>query len=52
MPDILGRRPLVALQDAAVAQGLGAAPAMRDVEFWGVLIIGTSLGNARSSKVP
>lgn len=52
LSDILGRRPLMTLHKDAVAQGLSAAPAMRDVERWGVLIVGTGLGNARFSNVP
>ncbi len=51
LPDILGRRPVVALHNHAVAQGLSAAPAMRDVERWGVLTVGAGLGNARFSNV-
>jgi hypothetical protein len=30
-----------------VAQGLAEVPFMQDVERWGVLTIGTGLGNAR-----
>ena len=30
-----------------VVQGLSEAPSMRDVERWGVMTIGTRLGNAR-----
>jgi hypothetical protein len=30
-----------------VAQGLSEVPFMQDVERWGVLTIGTGLGNAR-----
>jgi hypothetical protein len=30
-----------------VVQGLSEAPFMQDVEHWGVLTIGTGLGNAR-----
>jgi hypothetical protein len=30
-----------------VAQGLSEVPFMQDVEYWGVLTIGTGLGNAR-----
>ena len=31
----------------AVAQGLSEVPFMQDVERWGVITIGTGLGNAR-----
>ncbi len=41
----------MALHNHAVAQGLSAAPAMRDVERWGVLTVGTGLGNARFSNL-
>jgi hypothetical protein len=30
-----------------VAQGLSEVPFMQDVERWGVLTVGTGLGNAR-----
>jgi hypothetical protein len=30
-----------------VVQGLSEVPFMQDVEHWGVLTIGTGLGNAR-----
>ena len=33
--------------DSTVAQGLAEVPFMQDVEHWGVLTIGTGLGNAR-----
>ena len=35
------------LHNDAVVQGLSEAPFMRDVTHWGVLTIGTGLGNAR-----
>jgi hypothetical protein len=50
LPDILGRRPVVAVHNDAVAQGLSEAPAMRDVQRWGVLTVGTGFGNARFSN--
>ncbi|MBV8913854.1 MAG: ROK family protein [Acetobacteraceae bacterium] len=37
----------VAMHNDAVVQGLSEAPFMRDVERWGVMTIGTGLGNAR-----
>jgi hypothetical protein len=33
-----------------VAQGLSEVPFMQDVDHWGVLTIGTGLGNARFSN--
>jgi len=35
------------MHNDGVAQGLSEAPFMQDVECWGVLTIGTGLGNAR-----
>jgi hypothetical protein len=35
------------MHNDAVAQGLSEATYMQDVEHWGVLTIGTGLGNAR-----
>jgi hypothetical protein len=37
----------VVVHNDAVMQGLSETPAMQDVERWGVLTIGTGLGNAR-----
>jgi predicted NBD/HSP70 family sugar kinase len=37
----------IVMHNDAVVQGLSEAPFMRDVERWGVLTIGTGLGNAR-----
>jgi hypothetical protein len=34
------------MHNDAVVQGLSEVPNMRDVESWGVLTIGTGLGNA------
>lgn len=38
---------VVIMHNDAVVQGLSELPRMRDVERWGVLTIGTGLGNAR-----
>jgi len=38
---------VVVMHNDAVVQGWSEIPAMRDVERWGVLTIGTGLGNAR-----
>jgi len=35
------------MHNDGVAQGLAEVPFMQDVERWGVLTIGTGLGNAR-----
>ena len=46
LPDIAGRRPVVRMHNDAVVQGLSELPWMRVVPRWGVLTIGTGLGNA------
>jgi hypothetical protein len=38
---------MVVLHNDAVVQGLSEVPFMTDVAHWGVLTIGTGLGNAR-----
>ena len=40
----------VVMHNDAVVQGLSEAPFMHDVVRWGVLTIGTGLGNARFSN--
>jgi hypothetical protein len=47
LPEIGRQRLTVLLHNDAVVQGLNEAPVMRDIERWGVLTIGTGLGNAR-----
>jgi hypothetical protein len=47
LAEFSGFRPAVVMHNDAVVQGLSEAPAMQDVERWGVLTIGTGLGNAR-----
>jgi predicted NBD/HSP70 family sugar kinase len=47
LPKIDGQRPSVILHNDAVVQGLSEVPNMRDVTHWGILTIGTGLGNAR-----
>jgi predicted NBD/HSP70 family sugar kinase len=47
LPKIDGETPLVVMHNDAVVQGLSEVPRMTDVERWGVLTIGTGLGNAR-----
>ena len=50
IPAINGHEVTVLMHNDAVVQGLSEAPFMRDVERWGVMTIGTGLGNARFSN--
>ena len=44
---MIGSGPtLILMHNDAVVQGLSELPFMRDVSHWGVLTIGTGLGNA------
>lgn len=52
LPRIDGHEPTVILHNDAVVQGLSEVPAMSDVDRWGVLTIGTGLGNARFTNRP
>lgn len=53
LPRIGGHATHVVLHNDAVVQGLSEVPFMRDVTRWGVLTIGTGLGNARfTNRVP
>jgi predicted NBD/HSP70 family sugar kinase len=47
IPRIGDHETLIVMHNDAVVQGLSEVPYMRDVEHWGVLTIGTGLGNAR-----
>ena len=47
LPRLEGHEPVVVMHNDAVIQGLSEVPGMADVERWGVLTIGTGLGNAR-----
>lgn len=47
IPFIGGRETTVLMHNDAVVQGLSEVPNVQDVERWGVLTIGTGLGNAR-----
>ncbi|HEY9213830.1 MAG TPA: ROK family protein [Ancylobacter sp.] len=47
IPSIGGRETTVIMHNDAVVQGLSETPFMQDVTRWGVLTIGTGLGNAR-----
>ena len=52
IPHIEKHETHVLIHNDAVVQGLSEAPFMRDVESWGVLTIGTGLGNARFTNRP
>jgi predicted NBD/HSP70 family sugar kinase len=52
IPTIDGHETAVVIHNDAVVQGLSEVPFMQDVERWGVLTIGTGLGNARFSNRP
>jgi hypothetical protein len=47
IPQIGDHDNAVVMHNDGVAQGLAEVPFMQDVERWGVLTIGTGLGNAR-----
>jgi len=47
IPEIGGHDTTVLMHNDGVAQGLSETPYMQDVNRWGVLTIGTGLGNAR-----
>ncbi|MBS0234678.1 MAG: ROK family protein [Proteobacteria bacterium] len=47
IPEIQGSETLIVLHNDAVVQGLSELPHMQKLERWGVLTIGTGLGNAR-----
>jgi predicted NBD/HSP70 family sugar kinase len=47
IPKIGEHRTTVLMHNDAVVQGLSEVPFMQDVKRWGVLTIGTGLGNAR-----
>jgi predicted NBD/HSP70 family sugar kinase len=47
IPQIGDHDTAVLMHNDGVAQGLSEVPYMQDVECWGVLTIGTGLGNAR-----
>jgi ROK family protein len=50
LPRLDGHEPIIMMHNDAVVQGLSEVPWMQDVERWGVLTIGTGLGNARFSN--
>jgi hypothetical protein len=47
IPKIGDHETVIVMHNDAVVQGLSEVPRMRDFEHWGVLTIGTGLGNAR-----
>jgi hypothetical protein len=47
IPRIGDHDTAVLMHNDGVVQGLSEVPFMQDVEHWGVLTIGTGLGNAR-----
>ncbi|GBU16567.1 MULTISPECIES: ROK family protein [Methylobacterium] len=47
IPEIGGHETMVLMHNDAVVQGLSEIPRMGDYERWGVLTVGTGLGNAR-----
>lgn len=47
LPRIGGHEVVIQVHNDAVVQGLSEVPNMTDVEHWGVMTIGTGLGNAR-----
>ncbi|MGN6114306.1 MAG: ROK family protein, partial [Nitrobacter sp.] len=47
IPEIGGHDTAILMHNDGVAQGLSEMPSMQDVSHWGVLTIGTGLGNAR-----
>jgi predicted NBD/HSP70 family sugar kinase len=49
VPEIGGHQTMIVMHNDAVVQGLSQIPWMTDVAHWGVLTIGTGLGNARFS---
>ena len=46
LPKIGDEKPSVSIHNDAVAQGLAELPFMRDIKRWGILTIGSGLGNA------
>lgn len=49
LPTLGGSETVVVMHNDAVVQGLSELPYMRNVPRWGILTIGTGLGNARFS---
>jgi hypothetical protein len=49
IPRIADHDTVVLMHNDAVVQGLSELPFMREIPHWGVLTIGTGLGNAHFS---
>jgi predicted NBD/HSP70 family sugar kinase len=47
IPEIDDEEPSIVMHNDAVVQGLSEVPYLKEVERWGILTIGTGLGNAR-----
>ncbi len=47
IPEIGGHDTAVLMHNDGVVQGLSEIPFMQDYKRWGILTIGTGLGNAR-----
>jgi len=47
IPEVRGHDTAVLMHNDAVVQGLSEVPFMTDCRRWGVLTVGTGLGNAR-----
>ena len=52
LPRIKGHEIFILIHNDAVVQGLSEVPNMTDVAHWGVMTIGTGLGNARFTNRP
>jgi predicted NBD/HSP70 family sugar kinase len=52
VPRIGGHEVFILIHNDAVVQGLSEVPNMQDVNHWGVMTIGTGLGNARFTNRP
>jgi hypothetical protein len=52
LPRINDQETFIVMHNDAVVQGLSQVPFMTDVERWGILTIGTGLGNARFTNRP
>jgi hypothetical protein len=52
LPRIDGHEPVIVMHNDAVVQGLSAVLSMKAATHWGVLTIGTGLGNARFTNHP
>jgi predicted NBD/HSP70 family sugar kinase len=51
IPRIGEHGSMIVMHNDAVVQGLSEAPVMRKIKHWGVLTIGTGLGNARFTSI-